>query len=99
MAVSTTEAYAQGKREKKTKRNKPPQNPEDAAKYEEEKQKQLDRDIAKVRRDYKKSLDKKTAKRMKKNRGKSRRYAQNKKEPFLKRLFSRKTKRGKRVKD
>jgi hypothetical protein len=82
------------------KRNKPPKDPQkEAIKKEEAKAKSLDRDIKKLKKEFRKSQDKSTRKRMKSNKARSRRKAENKKDPWLSRIFRKrdykKVKKGK----
>ena len=81
-------------------RNKPPKDPQkEAIKKEEAKAKALDRDIKKLKKEFRKSQDKATRKRMKSNNAKSRRKAENRKDPWMSRVFKKrdykKVKKGK----
>jgi hypothetical protein len=68
--------------------NRPPKNPQkEAVKKEEAKAKALDRDIKKLKKEFKKTQDKSTRKRMKSNKARSRRKADNRKDPWLSRIF------------
>ena len=88
IVLSTLVSVDVAAQKKKFKAPKDPQK--EALKKEERESKQLDKDIKKLKKEHRKLQGKKTSKRMKRNRKRSDRHGQNKKDPFLQRLFNNK---------
>ncbi|NND95008.1 MAG: hypothetical protein HKN45_09090 [Flavobacteriales bacterium] len=80
------------------KKFKAPKDPQkEAVKKQEAEEKKLERDIKKLKKEHRKLQGKKASRRMKNNKKRSTRHAQNRKDPFLQRVFRKKN--DKKVKE